>query len=168
MPSQGEKPPVRVLTQVKREYARKFRVTPLKEMAARIVAGELPGRAADIGLIFTDDETLQRLNRDYRAIDLPTDVLSFPMQDVEGESVFITAPEEVPQLGDVIISLPRAVEQSGEYGATLEEELARLVAHGVLHILGYDHEAEHDAARMREKEEAALASLPPRSQTTSL
>jgi probable rRNA maturation factor len=88
-------------------------------------------------LVITGDEHIQALNRQYRAIDAPTDVLAFA--DEETTQAFVTAPDEAAYLGDVIISCPRAEAQAQAAGHPLETELQLLVVHGVLHLLGHDH-----------------------------
>jgi probable rRNA maturation factor len=72
---------------------------------------------------------------------------------------FVLPPDQPPHLGDVVVSYPRAVEQATDFGHSLDRELGYLVAHGVLHVLGYDHEEEADRRRMRQKEEEALRPL---------
>jgi probable rRNA maturation factor len=95
------------------------------------------------------------LNRAHRQIDRATDVLSFPLQPVESGD-FVLPPGAPLHLGDVVVSYPRAVAQADEYGHSVPRELAYLVAHGVLHILGYDHEDAADQRRMRQREEEVL------------
>lgn len=99
---------------------------------------------APLELIITDDTTIQHLNKAHRNIDKPTDVLSFPLERF--------APQ-MP-LGTIIISEPFVHEKAREYGHTEEEELTLLFIHGLLHLLGYDHEA--DKGEMRDKEEALI------------
>ena len=101
----------------------------------------------EVSVKITTDEEIQGLNSKYRSIDKPTDVLSFPMHDNDC-------------LGDIIISLPRAAAQAAEYGHTLRRELAFLTAHGLLHLLGYDHEASsQDEQEMIQKQDALLSKL---------
>ncbi|MDQ0286487.1 putative rRNA maturation factor [Desulfofundulus luciae] len=124
------------------------------------VAGEALSSAggpgdAEVSLVFVDDEYIHRLNREYRGVDRPTDVLSFALQ--EGEPMPDAGEETL--LGDVVISLETARRQSEEYGHSFEREVAFLVAHGVLHLLGYDHQTEEGGRAMREKEEAVLGRL---------
>ncbi|HAP93704.1 MAG TPA: rRNA maturation RNase YbeY [Desulfotomaculum sp.] len=111
--------------------------------------------AAEVSIVFVDEEYIHHLNRQYRGVDCPTDVLAFAMQ--EGES-FCRVEEELI-LGDVVVSLPAAQRQSMEYGHSLRREVAYLVVHGVLHLLGYDHQTEEDRRVMRAKEEAVLGRL---------
>jgi probable rRNA maturation factor len=115
---------------------------------------------AEVGLTITDDASIQALNQQYRQVDAPTDVLSFPLlsdADLKGQGSFVTAPDGILHLGDVVVSLPRAREQAAEYGHSLERELGYLIVHGVLHLLGFEHEHQDDQGRMRSLEEAILA-----------
>ena len=125
-----------------------------------IVATELPtdpGRYV-IGLHLVDDATIRALNAEHRGLDESTDVLSFPLHDPHGMP-FVVPADEAAHLGDVVVSLPRAVEQALEFGHSTDREVGYLVAHGVLHVLGYDHETEADRSRMRQREEEALRPL---------
>ncbi len=107
----------------------------------------------EMGLVFTDSETVQRLNRDYRGIDGPTDVLAFYMLPQQGAGAdFVSPPDDVTHLGEVIISYPKAVEQAKEQGHSTEQELTLLIIHGILHLLGYDHEKPEEEARMKARE----------------
>ncbi len=113
--------------------------------------------AVSISLLITNDATLQALNHDYRGIDAPTDVLSFAD---DPNTSFVVAPNTPRYLGDIAISYERAQEQAAAYGHPLERELAYLVAHGILHLLGYDHErGPDDATAMRACEEAIMETL---------
>jgi probable rRNA maturation factor len=109
-----------------------------------------------IALHLVSDATIRALNAEHRAKDAVTDVLSFPLLD---ETPFALPPGEPRHLGDVVVSYPRAVEQARDYGHSEARELAYLVAHGVLHILGYDHERPSEQKVMRQREEAALEPL---------
>ncbi len=117
--------------------------------------GASPSQGAALALVITDDKALRALNRSYRGIDAPTDVLSFG-----GESPdFVSAPDAEPYLGDVVISYPRAQAQAAAAGHSVEAELALLVIHGVLHLLGYDHVRPGDKAVMWEQQAHILAKL---------
>ncbi|MFA7572918.1 MAG: rRNA maturation RNase YbeY, partial [Lutispora sp.] len=99
----------------------------------------------EISISFVDNQEMQDLNKEYRNIDAPTDVLSFSMlefeEDDEGfESDLNDYIEEELPLGDIVISVERAIEQAGEYGHSKDREIAFLLVHGMLHLLGYDHE----------------------------
>lgn len=107
----------------------------------------------EVSLVFTDSETVQQLNRDYREVDEPTDVLAFYMLPQKGtDSPFALPPDGVARLGEVIISYPQAMAQAKEQGHSPEGELALLVIHGVLHLLGYDHEEPEEEHKMRQRE----------------
>lgn len=116
---------------------------------------------AEVSVVISDNDFIQTLNRDYRGIDQPTDVLSFAIQE---ESVDDPAkshlPADAPELlGDICISINRTVEQAEEYGHSFERELCYLASHGLLHLLGYDHQTEDDTEAMRREEERILASF---------
>ena len=111
----------------------------------------------EVSVVLCDDEYIHGLNRDYRGKDSPTDVLSFALN--EGESAPIVDGPQENLLGDIIISLDRAVFQAEEYGHSLEREVAFLTLHGMLHLLGYDHEEEEDRREMRVEEEHILQFL---------
>lgn len=113
----------------------------------------------EVSILVTDDETLQTLNRDYRGIDAPTDVLSFG-NDGNTKETFITPPEMPRYLGDIAVSYERVCAQATAYGHSTRRELAYLVAHAMLHLLGYEHEtSDEDAAVMRTHEEAVMEKL---------
>lgn len=118
---------------------------------------KFPG-TAEISVIFVDNEQIAKLNGQYRDKPQPTDVLSFPM----GENGKYDLNPETGNavLGDIVISMERAMEQAALYGHTLQREVAYLTVHSMLHLLGYDHEQGGIAAvHMREKEEAVLIQL---------
>lgn len=106
-----------------------------RDILAAAVAAALAheGARGSVAVLVTDDAGIHRMNRDYRGVDWPTDVLSFP--SAEGESM----PEDDDFLGDIAISLDRTREQAAEYGHTFKRELSFLAVHGTLHLLGYDH-----------------------------
>ncbi|GMU51168.1 MAG: hypothetical protein AMXMBFR33_03140 [Candidatus Xenobia bacterium] len=120
-------------------------------MIARYAAeeGGCPG-PAEISLTLTDDPSIHQLNRDYRGKDAPTDVLAFAQESSPG-------PTRV--LGDVIVSLETARRQAAHQGCTLRREVAWLICHGVLHLLGYDHRDDTELAAMRKRERAVLERL---------
>ena len=115
-----------------------------------------PQTEVDITLV--DDAAIHELNRTYRGIDRPTDVLSFALD--EGEEEPEVDDDEIEHLlGDVIISAPTAVRQGEEYGHGLEREMTYLAVHGMLHLLGYDHMEEKDKLIMRKREDEVLRRL---------
>jgi probable rRNA maturation factor len=110
---------------------------------------------AEVSLTLVDDIRIHELNRDYRGVDRPTDVLSFALQEeTEDEPDILDYEDEL--LGDIIISVERARAQAEEYGHSFERELVYLAVHGTLHLLGYDHETEEDKAEMRLQEESVM------------
>ena len=113
---------------------------------------------AEISVTFVDNDRIHELNKQYRNKDMPTDVLSFPMG--ENGQYDIDEDNGCKVLGDIVISMQRAMEQAELYGHSLQREVAYLTVHSMLHLLGYDHEAGGlEMVRMREKEESVLASL---------
>ena len=113
---------------------------------------------AEISVTFVDNARIHELNRQYRDKDSATDVLSFPMG--ENGAYDIDEDNGCKILGDIVISMERAMEQAELYGHSLQREVAYLTVHSMLHLLGYDHEASGlEAVRMREKEEAVLIKL---------
>lgn len=101
------------------------------------------GRQGDVTVAIVDDAEIRRMNREYRGIDSPTDVLSFPAH--EG---FMLLSEPDAFLGDIAISIDRARLQADEYGHSIERELAFLTIHGMLHLLGFDHILKEDEEEM--------------------
>ena len=111
----------------------------------------------EVSLVLADQETVHRMNVTYRNVDSPTDVISFYAEpQSEAEEDFILPGDGVRRLGDVVISYPQAIEQAHEAGHSVERELTLLTIHGVLHLLGYDHEKPEDAPVMRGREAALL------------
>jgi probable rRNA maturation factor len=153
--------PANVDLQIDRAYAARVPVERLIQIIAATLAygGVSDG---EVTLVIATDELLHQLNRDYRAIDAPTDVLSFAAQEeAEGEDVFVSAPEAQNYLGDVVISFPTAERQAAAVGHSVADELCLLTVHGVLHLLGYDHASEEEEADMWARQSQILASLPP-------
>ena len=112
---------------------------------------------AEISVTFTDNEQIKKLNAQYRNIDAATDVLSFPMGENGEYDTNMETGAKI--LGDIVISVEKAVEQAEAFGHTLQREVAYLTAHSVLHLLGYDHVENMEKVRMREKEELVMEQL---------
>ena len=113
---------------------------------------------AEVSVSFVNNEQIRELNNEFRHKDAGTDALSFPL----GENGVYDINEETGayQLGDVVISVPKAMEQAEQYGHSLQREMGFLTVHSMLHLLGYDHEAGGlEALRMREKEETVMSKL---------
>jgi probable rRNA maturation factor len=100
----------------------------------------------EVSVSFVTNEEIRILNRDFRNVDLETDVLSFPMDEDEFDGIII--------LGDIVLSTQRIIEQANDFGHSLEREMIYLTVHSMLHLLGYDHmnEEEKEVMRAREKE----------------
>ena len=99
---------------------------------------------AEVSVTFCDNEYIRKLNGEFRDKDSATDVLSFPMYDFEEEEELPLNPDGSVSLGDIVVSLERAAEQAKEIGNSFEREVAFLVIHSTLHLLGYDHERSKD------------------------
>ncbi|MGL5380824.1 rRNA maturation RNase YbeY [Clostridium sp.] len=123
-----------------------------------------------ISLLFVDNEEIKEINAETRSIDKETDVLSFPMIDYEKDKVFkdmyigyefdeTYMDGEELVLGDMVLSLEKALEQSKEYNHSFQREVSYLVVHSILHLLGYDHMEEEEKVRMRKREEEILNKL---------
>ena len=116
------------------------------------------GRDCEVSVTFTDDEGIRSLNSEFRGIDKPTDVLSFPLNDYSHTSLPIEEPES--SLGDIVISLERAAEQAEEFGHSFEREVAFLTVHSMLHLLGYDHvNSDEEDAEMRRRQREILEKM---------
>ena len=102
-------------------------------------------RSGEVSLVLAENEYVRELNRKYRSIDRATDVLAFPMD------------EEI--LGDIVISVEKAQEQAVSYRQSFEEEMARLIIHGVLHLLGYSDSSKHDEKKMHARQEQILEEI---------
>lgn len=108
----------------------------------------------EVSLSFVDNEEIHELNKEFRGVDRATDVLSFPLLTDEFD---VEIEEE--SLGDIVISLERALEQSEEYNHSFEREVCFLVCHSMFHLLGYDHDTEENTKDMRKREEDVLNKL---------
>ena len=125
----------------------------MKSVARRLLRVEDCPENTEVSVLLTDDDQITILNRDYRGVDAPTDVLAF--SQTEGEE----PPEECPEvnvLGDVVISVETAERQAREHGQGLDEEIDLLLAHGLLHLLGYDHAKAQDARVMFSRQKALI------------
>lgn len=127
----------------------------VEKTALAALAGEGYTGDVEVSVVFVSNEYIHQLNLEYRGVDSPTDVLSFALE--EGEPMPDAGEEKI--LGDVVISLERAASQAGEYGHSFHREVAYLTTHGVLHLVGYDHQTDEEKAVMRRKEEAVLEAL---------
>lgn len=161
-------------------YARHDRVKPFDRLsipvikrsiitALRVQGVELP---CEISVLITDERSIREINREFRNIDLPTDVLSFPMQELTPMQSLTLSGWEIQEigkldpgtgllpLGEIVISATRVIEQAHEHGQSRDYETAYLTVHSVLHLLGYDHVDEcEDKKKMRVREKAIMQEL---------
>jgi probable rRNA maturation factor len=152
--------------QVEPAYARAVASAWLERIVTTVLLHEAQSPDRGLTLVVTDDERIQQLNRLYRDVDEPTDVLSFPAEEAApSEDVapsgpaFVTPEETEPYLGDVIISYPTAKAQAEAQGHPVEDELALLAVHGCLHLLGYDHADEQQRTRMWQRQDDILQEI---------
>ena len=135
----------------------------LESVAVEVLLAEGTDPRSELGLVITDQEKIRELNLVHLGEDEPTDVLSFPMLPESGDEAesgtFIVPPDGIAHLGEVIISCPQAVIQAEERGHSVPKEVATLVIHGVLHILGYDHDEPERERRMRARESEILSRI---------
>jgi probable rRNA maturation factor len=122
------------------------------------------GPVVEVSLVITRDEAVQALNRDYRGIDAPTDVLSFAAQEAREDEPALALPPELAaeldrRLGDIVIAYPYASRQAQQFGNSVAAELRLLAIHGTLHLLGYDHAVPEEEEAMWAEQEAILAPL---------
>ena len=133
----------------------------IKEVVSRVLEEEKVLPEVDVYITLTNNEEIHKINKEYREVDRPTDVLSFPMYERdEIAGLKNDTDDEIEKiLGDIIVSIEKVREQAEEYGHSFERELAYLVTHGMLHLLGYDHMIEEEKAVMRKREEEILETL---------
>lgn len=135
----------------------------------RMVAGEAlhsedPSGSSPISLVIADDDTLRQLNLEFRGLDETTDVLAFPLEDEANDDGltgddFPDFPDEPSPMGEIVISYPQAKRQAQEAKKPLRSELALLVVHGVLHLLGYDHAEPEEERVMWAKQDGVLSNI---------
>lgn len=145
---------------------------PCKQLAEKVIEAALDYVAcpyeAEVNLLLTMNDEIQEMNQNFRNIDKPTDVLSFPMVDYEqaGNFDFLEDVMEVfhpdsgeLMLGDIVISKEKVISQAEEYGHSIEREYAFLIAHSMLHLFGYDHMEEDERVEMEQKQKEILEQL---------
>jgi probable rRNA maturation factor len=134
----------------------------VRKIVRQVLKAEQVASPYEVSLVFTNADRVKQLNRDYRGVNEPTDVLAFQMlPERQSDSSFALPPDGVTRLGEVIVSYPQALAQAKERRHSLERELALLVIHGILHLLGYDHEESREAKKMREREKELLEKYSP-------
>lgn len=127
------------------------------KLSAQAILVDVGEPSAELGILFVGDQRMRGLNRRYRGQDRSTDVLAFAMREVRTSYAICHTPN---MLGDVVISVPTAWRQAKGAGQSVDEEIARLLVHGILHLCGYDHErSEKEARRMHRRERMIIRSL---------
>lgn len=130
----------------------------LQRIGEQVLTLEEADPEAELSLLITSQERVRELNRKYLGKDAPTDVLAFPMLAADEEPAsFILPPDGIRHLGEVIISYPQAVIQAGEQGHSTDKEIAILVIHGVLHLLGYGDESPELRKQMQARGQEILS-----------
>jgi len=133
----------------------------LEGIAKKVLEAQGAGAEAEMGLLIATQERIRELNREYLGEDEPTDVLAFSAREEKetDQSPFIHPPDGLLHLGEVIIAYPQAVIQAAEHGHPVKKELAVLLIHGLLHLLGYDHDKPDSEHRMKAREKELLSYL---------
>ncbi len=131
----------------------------LQKIVEQVLEAQGAGAEVEMGLVIATEERVKQLNRDYRGRDEPTDVLAFAAREEAGADhpPFIHPPDGILHLGEVIISYPQAEMQAGEHRHSIKRELAILIIHGVLHLLGYEHDKPEPERQMRAREAEILS-----------
>lgn len=147
--------------QIDKEFRKHLDQQWLERVVAQSLAVQNFDSEVELSLVVTGEETVRKLNQQYRGVDEPTDVLSFALAERKpgDDTPFITPPDGVLHLGEVVISYPQAVRQAEENRHSVEQELALLVIHGVLHLLGYEHDEPAREREMRALEEKVLSEV---------
>ena len=153
---------MRLVIRVDRDFQERIDKRWLRQLVKESLRAHSLEAQVELSLLVTDDATVRELNRTYRGKDKATDVLSFALEaDRRGGAAagFVMPPGEMVHLGEVIVSYPKAVEQAAQRLHPVEDELALLVVHGVLHLLGYDHDKPGREREMRLLEHRVLSAV---------
>jgi len=134
-------------------------VSWLRDVAEQVLVAERAGANVELGLVIATQEQVQRLNKSYLGRDEPTDVLAFSMLPAGGAPAFVPPPDGVLHLGEVVISYPQAVKQAEEHEHSVKREVAILIIHGVLHLLGYEGETPELKRQMVAREGEILSHI---------
>jgi len=154
-------PPYEIDVQIASAYAEQVAEHEVIRIVRTALAHEAQPAEAAVTVVITDDDEIRRLNRDYLDEDRPTDVLSFAASEDSdaGDAEFVTPDDLAPYLGDIIISYPTALAQAAERNEPVTQELALLIVHGCLHLLGYDHANDPEREAMWARQDEILRSL---------
>jgi probable rRNA maturation factor len=151
-----------ITVQIEPQYEDKLDSDRLHRLAIEVLKAENVPGPLELGVVVTTDAEVRTLNRDYLGHDYDTDVISFGMgeeEDAIGGPGFVTPPERPAYLGDIAISYDRAVEQAPEYGHPVADEVAMLLIHGILHLVGYDDLEDAARDKMHSRQQELLESL---------
>jgi probable rRNA maturation factor len=145
---------------IDKDFKRQVKSIWLKKLARQIQIAEKVNAKSEMTLVITGDEKIHELNLKYLAEDRPTDVLSFPMNEqLDAAPVFVNIPDGKLHLGDIIISYPTAVTQAKERHHSVNREIIILLIHGILHLLGYDHDIPVRKRAMNDREAVILKTI---------
>ncbi len=151
---------------IEEDFEGYLEVSWLQSVAEQVLVTRAASSKAELGLVITGQERVQQLNRSYLGKDEPTDVLAFAMipeplatGKSEAPFPFVQPPDGVLHLGEVIVSYPQAVLQAEEHSHSVKREIAVLVIHGVLHLLGYDHDKPEPESQMKAREKEILSCI---------
>ena len=153
---------MRLVIRVDRDFQGCIDKRWLRRLVKESLAAHGVGAQVELSLLITDDATVRELNKKYLGKDKITDVLSFALEADKRSGAaagFVMPPGEIIHLGEVIVSYPKAAEQAEERNHAVEDELALLVVHGVLHLLGYDHDKPAREREMRSLEQRVLSAV---------
>jgi probable rRNA maturation factor len=142
-----------ISVQVEERFEDKVDAGALHSLAIGVLKAEGRLGPLEMGVVVTTDDEVHALNKAYLGHDYETDVLSFSM---ESEQEFVTPAERAEYLGDIVISYERAAEQGPEYGHTPSQEVATLLIHGILHLLGYDDQDDESRERMHARQDSLM------------
>lgn len=149
--------------QDKLEFTEEMETVVQRAVSTTMEVLECDDTDCEVSILITDNEGIQKINRETRDIDAPTDVLSFPILEFDDDGVMIEESGDYDGdlllLGDIVISLEKAAEQAEEYGHSLMRELGFLATHSTLHLMGFDHQGEEDTPVMRAHEKAVMEKM---------
>lgn len=146
--------------EIDEEFQKHFKEERLQKLVERCLKIHEFDSGVELSLLITGDETVRELNHSYRGLDETTDVLSFALTEGDADSSpFVTPPDDILHLGEVIVSYPQAERQAKSVGHDVNQEVDLLVVHGVLHLLGYDHAEPEEEQEMKGLEQEILGSM---------
>jgi len=157
----GHKVKMEIDVLIDEDFKGKLEISWLQRIAEQVLTVQSVGDNVELGLVIATQERVKQLNRDYRGRDEPTDVLAFSAREEVGGDLppFVPPPNGVLHLGEVIISYPQAVIQAEEYQHSVKKEILILIVHGVLHLLGYEHDKPELELKMRAREAEILSHI---------